>query len=288
MNVYTPSNCDHCNSSFTRTSSKQKHCSDECRFWSKVNKTDNCWDWTGNFSRNGSGSFNTSEGNGTSHRYSWSLHFGTVEKELRVLHTCGNQKCVRPDHLVLGDNKKKDTSIVRAHYKGRNFKLKACIACGAEFVPKVSTSKYCSNRCTWERYIKKGDGCWGWRGSKDTRGYGMFKVEENRNMKAHRYSYEFYRGPIPEGMFVCHSCDNRLCTNPDHLFLGSARDNSKDMVDKERSARGEKHSQRKLTEEQVRAIRADPRVQRVIAEEYGLSQQGVNNIKTGRNWGWLK
>lgn len=104
-------------------------------------------------------------------------------------------------------------------------------------------------------------GCWLWDAMDNGRGYGVLLVDGKRTY-AHRYSYAFFKGPIPEGMFVLHACDTPQCSNPEHLFLGTHEDNMRDMKEKGRcghkinSMPGEANPQSKLTTEQVLDIRA--------------------------------
>ena len=131
----------------------------------------------------------------------------------------------------------------------------------------------------------KQTGCWIWVGHIGSRGYGRIKV--NRKTKsAHRVSYELFVGEIPDGMFVCHSCDTPACVNPDHLFLGTPKENSADMMRKWRDLQriGEHCSTAKLTTEQAKAISASSVPVKEIAKEFGLSLSAVYRIRSGKTW----
>lgn len=128
--------------------------------------------------------------------------------------------------------------------------------------------------------------CWEFDRTRDSLGYGVLGYR-GEPKKSHRAAYEVWVGPIPEGLCVCHRCDNPPCINPAHLFLGTRADNNKDRTAKGRAARGMRNSQCKLTESEVRAIRSDPRSHRAIAASGDVGRNAVANIKSGKTWGWL-
>lgn len=128
--------------------------------------------------------------------------------------------------------------------------------------------------------------CWPWHGSTHHTGYGVIADEQNIQRSAHRLAYELAHGPIPNGLAICHTCDNRLCVNPAHLFLGTNADNSADMVRKNRQAKGSTVGTSKLTEEDVRKIRALAGVltHKAIAARFHVSVQLIGFIMTRRAW----
>jgi len=190
---------------------------------------------------------------------------------------------------------------------------KECERCGITFYPSEKTEKcfwvkrkFCGKTCSgksaprtkggpleerfWAKVNKTpglgpwGD-CWEWTGG--TTGpmpHGAIHVGPGgKKIRTHRYSYEIHKGP-PGDLDVCHKCDNPPCVNPDHLFLGTHQDNMADMVSKKRQSWGVRASSAKLTEDDVRAIRADPRFHREIAADYGCSVPNITNIKNRKKW----
>lgn len=136
-------------------------------------------------------------------------------------------------------------------------------------------------------------GCWIWQASLSTNGYGQIKFGD-RPVLAHRVSWILHHGEIPKDgskygtMNVLHKCDNQLCVNPDHLFLGDQSDNALDAVSKDRWGKrglsGEKHGRALVTENDVREIRASDLPIKKIAEKFGLSSGAVQHIRSRRSW----
>lgn len=143
---------------------------------------------------------------------------------------------------------------------------------------------------TQERIKKRADvdpstGCWNWSGVLHKQGYGMIRSGRTHHL-THRASYKVFKGEIPDGLFVCHRCDNRKCVNPDHLFLGTVQDNQKDMKSKDRSMFGEKSSAAKLKESDVLQILSlkGSMTQRAIAKMFDVSPSLVCMILKGAVW----
>lgn len=139
------------------------------------------------------------------------------------------------------------------------------------------------------------NGCWEFRGASNA-GYGIISVGRTprgnkRAVRAHRLMWELTFGPIPRGLYVCHSCDNRPCVNPDHLFLGTAKDNTADMIAKGRknqaSVVGVRNPRARLTEDQVRQIKRELSAgtgPTELSRRYGVGHGTITSIKSGKNW----
>jgi hypothetical protein len=137
-------------------------------------------------------------------------------------------------------------------------------------------------------HIDRSGDCWEWTASKFKSGYGIFTINK-KPFRAHRIAFTLYKMPsIPDGLHVLHKCDNPSCVNPDHLFLGTHQDNMTDMCKKGRHVtnplKGETAVNSKLTDDQVKSIKKDTRLQRIIAAEYGVHQVLISRIKTGKAW----
>lgn len=128
------------------------------------------------------------------------------------------------------------------------------------------------------------NGCWEWVGSLGSGGYGMIS-RGNKCCRAHRVSYEAYKGAIPKGMVVRHTCDNPSCINPDHLILGTQRDNVADREARgRRDVKGEQIGTSKLTEKEVLEIKSSLESVSVLADRYGVDKSNIWLIRAGKSW----
>lgn len=188
------------------------------------------------------------------------------------------------------------------HRKGTTIR-RECGFCGHPFDAAMSDirrgyGRFCSRHCGqsaqarppldrfWEK-VDKGDSCWLWTGKRRF-GYGRFNVR-NTWLLAHRWIYAATYGPIPDGLFVCHRCDNPGCVRPDHLFLGTAADNLADCARKGRRvfAVGEANPKTRLTSVQVGQIRLAHQGGAIVsrlAKQYGVNPNCIRDVVRRITW----
>ena len=158
-------------------------------------------------------------------------------------------------------------------------------------VDKVLFSSYST---TWEKFLGKVDtsgDCWNWIRGKDSDGYGN-AWHNGKSWKAHRLSWSLVKGDIPNGLCVCHRCDNRSCVNPDHLFLATSQENTADRNRKGRQAIGDNMKRSKLNPDKVRKMRklySDGLFTfKKIAEMYGVCAATAREAIRGTGWKHVK
>jgi hypothetical protein len=156
-------------------------------------------------------------------------------------------------------------------------------------MPKIHDAFVMARFMSLMEYGKQ-DECWNWKGMKNTNGYGRFSLSDSHRL-AHRVSFEMFVGPIPSGMNVCHSCDNRICVNPYHLWLGTQSQNLKDASQKGRMFRpntsGERNGNGKLSLREVYAIRdlvAGGARKNLVAKNFNVSPSTVGEIVANKIW----
>lgn len=141
---------------------------------------------------------------------------------------------------------------------------------------------------SYEKHVIKQKGCWGWSASFDKDGYGQMSSARRYGVcKAHRASWLIHRGEIPKGISVLHKCDNKPCTNPDHLFLGTTLENSRDLVYKDKQLKGSKNGIAKLNENEVKEIKIALQngvTGTYLGKKYGVTKTTIWKIKHQKNW----
>lgn len=140
----------------------------------------------------------------------------------------------------------------------------------------------------WNKVEIKGpDECWPWIAGTSNQGYGKFYVD-GRTVGAHRYSLALVTGRLVDGVFACHRCDNRVCVNPNHLFLGNALENNRDASIKKRNMYGNNHNRSKLTSDVVTDCRKEyasgGATYKELAQKHGVSRTAMQLALQGKTW----
>lgn len=220
-----------------------------------------CWTWKGQ-TKNGVAVFSTLAKHGLSSNVAKAVYQakkGVIPDNMIVEHSCKNKSCINPSHLI----------------------LVAVLTTDERFLSKIDKTPG----------LGIGD-CWDWLGCLFDDGYGAFVPEHGKTVRAHRYAYELFKGAIPKGMQILHSCDRPICLNPDHLSTGTNFDNMQDMISKTRGMHGEKCHLAKLTADDVIKIREllKERImtQVAIARLYNVTPASISDIKKGKSWKHIK
>lgn len=226
-------------------------------FWEyvQIGEADECWPWIGKLNGKYGYFFVSNHHTRVAHRWAWELTNGRIAPNASIRRKCKTSTCCNPAHMYSDDDRV------------------------ASFMARVD--------------IRGRDECWNWKSHINSRGYGSFFFDGTME-SVHRISWEVHNGPIPPGKgtlgtCVCHKCDNPICCNPNHLFLGSQADNVADRDKKGRNVvpdiKGEQSANAKLTDAQILEIRSLRGIsQRKIATIYGVSQSLISDIVNRKRW----
>lgn len=178
---------------------------------------------------------------------SYLLFIGDLPDKFELWTKCNNKYCINPDHIKL----------------------------------------YTSDEDRFWSFVNKlsKDDCWEWLGSKTNKGYGRLRIGKKK-ISSHRYSYLINIGSIDPGLYVCHKCDNPSCVNPNHLFLGTNKDNMNDRNMKNRQAKGENNHSKLFPKDviEIRALLHSGVKTKDIAEMFKVNYSVIESIKLHRSW----
>lgn len=279
------------------------------RFFSEVKQGDAHWEWTASCGSDGIGQLSVEGRPKSARRVSWELRFGAVPAGHSVFVSCPNHICVKPDHLFTADAAKLASEKLTQDLTGQVFGLLTVESradnnefgvlywtcrcqCDALVTRRGNTLKVgsfftCGKiECRfWEKVDKNGPipvhkpelgPCWVWTGATKDTGYGVLRIPSTKqNALVHVFSWEQENGPVLDGLFVLHHCDNRPCVRPVHLFTGTHQDNMDDMVAKGRTAQHKKY----MSDSEGAGLVADYRsglfTYEQLSEKYGVTSKTV-------------
>lgn len=203
---------------------------------------------------------------------------GIRNGKVRYQYRCKKCNIKRVISWAKGNPKKRTWANEYARKIGK-VKQYLCETCNSLCYKKYAKA-FCSDLCRFISYVEIQDDCWLWIGPVNSKGYGKLCFRENKTDAAHRVSFKIFNGPIDEGLFVCHSCDAPACVNPDHLWLGTHKDNMMDMMEKERH-----YSKLKPMDIfKIRKLWESGYTQQKIMELFEISSSQISNIVARRIW----
>lgn len=249
-----------------------------------------CWPWTGRVV-GGRGMLSyPGNPNTLAPRIAWAIANEADPGDLDVLHSCDNPACVNPAHLRVGTPKENAADRIE---RGRGVLPIPKETRPSREIRVLNVEDAKRKEHLFKKKRVESDGCWEWTGSGSRGAAHPQFVVAGSVYPAARVAWALHHGSDPGQLFVCHTCDNRLCVNPAHLFLGTPKENMDDMRAKGRAKtgerrRGEESHKAKVTEEVVRVIRDEYgrrlATQRELADRYGLSTRQVWMIVARRSW----
>lgn len=224
-----------------------------------------CWEWQG--AKTGAGYGNIcihydpkiqKSKNGMVHRVVYEIMKEPIPKGKVLSHICNNPPCCNPNHME-PMSQKRNLNYMRAlerHSNGKRHSEAIIAGHSAKLLPKPPSKRKRKRiysheelkRTITKNIIETTNGCWIWTKNGSHARYGKIhggvdpKTGKPITLAVHRASYEIFKGEIPHGLQVCHTCDNKLCCNPDHLWLGTFQENTRDRNFKNRQSKGENHA----------------------------------------------
>lgn len=194
-----------------------------------------------------------------------------------------------------------EIKILRDNYQIKSREDLCCIFSNRTW--RAVQAKACELQLPYYKYLdciqrfwkyankKSNNDCWDWTGACNSGRYGMIRINR-KNIGAHRFSWELHFDKIPNGLLVCHHCDNPTCVNPFHLFLGTTIDNTKDMFDKGRAnkSKGEDNGMAKLTSDNIKEIRylKGKFTQKALGEMFDVRRGTIGKIHRNERWKHIK